>query len=391
MGKKIKVAMIAPPWLPIPPDGYGGIENVLACLVPELLKLGVEVELFATGDSKIKGVKKHWLYKTGQYEHIHKPLYDTLPVAIAHLQFAIDIIQKDKTFSVIHDHSVFIGPLLFYNLHPSPKPVIHTLHGPPFTTPDRLELDIPDNLPMWKQFKRPNGLHLVPISDAQGKLAPASLKAQLLTAVHNGVRPENFPFTEKKENYFITLGRVHPEKGQHLAIKACLELKQNLKMAGGVDDITSPRKLFLELANPLSKYRSDIAFKYFSDNVLPYLKPRQIEHLGEVKGKRKLNLITKAKGLLFPIQWNEPFGLAVIEALACGTPVIAMRRGSMPEIVEHGVNGFLAKNYSEFKKYMARIGDIDPKNCRSSVENKFSARAMAQNYLDHYKTVLKIN
>ena len=381
--------MIAPPWLPIPPKGYGGIENVLAGLVPELIKLGVKVELFTAGDSTIKATKRHWLYKTGQYSQIHKPQYDALPISIAHLQFALNAIKKDGGFDIIHDHNGFIGPLLFYNVHSEFPPVVHTLHGPPFTTADRLELGIPDNLLMWKQFKYPNGLRIVPISEALGNAAPPNLKKQMLPVVHNAVVAEDFPFIAKKENYFITLARFHPEKGQHIAVKACLELGYNLKMAGGVSGITSPKKLILEIGNPLSGYRSDMAFRYFSDHIFPHLELGQIEHLGEIKGERKLDLIKKAKGLLFPIAWDEPFGMAPIEALACGTPVIAMARGALPEIVEHGVNGFLAKNESEFRHFMTKTNEIDPQACRDSVERKFSGHMMAKKYLEHYKTVIQ--
>lgn len=385
---RLRVAMIAPPWLPIPPKGYGGIENVLAGLVPELMKLGAEVELFATGDSKIKATKRHWIYKTGQYGQIHKPQYDALPISIAHLQYALNIIKEDGAFDVIHDHNGFIGPLLFYNIDSGLPPVIHTLHGPPFSKPDRRSLDIPDNLLMWRQFKKTKGLRLVPISKALAKAAPRNLKAQLLPAVHNAVIVDDFPFSGKKDDYFITLARFHPEKGQHIAVKACVELGLPLKMAGGVNDIMSAKQLILELGNPLSQYRTDIAFRYFSDNIFPYLEPAWIEHLGEVQGNRKLNLIKKAKALLFPIQWEEPFGMAAIEALACGTPVIAMARGALPEIIEHGVNGFLAKNQTEFKHYMTKIGGIDPAACRASVKQRFSAEIMAKKYLKLYESLI---
>ncbi len=383
--------MIAPPWLRIPPEGYGGIENVLTGLVDGLMKQGVEVELFTTGDSTIKATKRHWLYKTGQYDQIHKPQYDALPISIAHLQYALNIIKDDGGFDIIHDHNGFIGPLLFYNIRSEFPPVIHTLHGPPFTTPDRLKMGLPDNLLMWKQFKKPDGLHLVPISEALAKTAPPNLKKQMLPAVHNAVIASDFPFSDKKEDYFITLARFHPEKGQHIAVRACVELGAHLKMAGGVNDISNARKLILEIGNPLSEYRADIAFRYFSDNIFPYLEPGSIEHLGEVQGERKLKLIAKAKALLFPIQWDEPFGMAPIEALACGTPVVTMARGALPEIIEHGVNGFLAKNEREFKHYMTRVDEIDPAACRESVEKKFSAETMVERYLERYKTVIEMH
>src|SRR5579862_2510382 len=127
--KKIRVAMLAPPWLPVPPSGYGGIENVVGALVPELVRLGAEVELFTTGDSKMPGVKQHSLYKTGQYEHIHKPQYDSLPIVIAHLLYSIDIIKKDGGFDIIHDHNGFLGPMALWHANGNLPPIVHTLHG----------------------------------------------------------------------------------------------------------------------------------------------------------------------------------------------------------------------------------------------------------------------
>lgn len=242
---------------------------------------------------------------------------------------------------------------------------------------------------MWRQFRPNNKLFFVGISKALSQRAPKNMYKQLLPCVHNAVDTDQFPFTDKKSDYFITLARFHPEKGQHIAVRACKDLGYKLKMAGGVGDIMQPHKLMLELANPLSKYRGLIDFRYFSDEIFPHLEHGVIEHLGEVNGQRKLDIVRRAKALLFPIQWEEPFGMAPIEALACGTPVIAMARGALPEIIEHGVNGFLAKNEKEFRQYMARIGEIDPAKCRESVERQFSAATMAKGYLDRYRTAIK--
>lgn len=381
--------MIAPPWLAVPPAGYGGIENVIAALVPELLKLGVKVELFTTGDSTVKTTKKHWLYANGQYDQIHKPQYDAIPISLAHLMYALNEIERDGSFDIIHDHNGFLGPaILTYASHDLP-PAIHTLHGPPFTTPDRLSMGIPDNLPMWRQFKLTNRFFFVAISKALSKSVPTNLKKIMLPPVHNAVNVLQFPFVAQKDDYFITLARFHPEKGQAIAVQACLELGLKLKMAGGIGDIINNSTLMLEIGNPLSRYRSLIDFRYFSDQIFPYLLDDKIEYVGEVAGQYKLNFISHARALLFPIQWDEPFGMAPIEALACGTPVVAMARGSLPEIIEHGVNGFLANNKEEFKYYMTRIDEIDPVKCRESVKRTFSAAIMAKNYLARYQTVLK--
>lgn len=390
--RPFRVAMIAPPWLKIPPGGYGGIENVIAALVPELLDLGVEVELFTTGDSTLKTTKNHWLYRKGQYEHIHRPQYDSAPIVVAHLQAAINKIRASrKGFNVIHDHNNYFGPLAFSQAGDSLPPVINTLHNPRFVTNRRIDGRLSNNKLMWQQLSRAKNLSYVPISEAQAKKAPTRLRPLILPVVHNAVEAKNFPFVERydKEDYFITLARHHPEKGQHLAVEACAELGLPLKLAGPIGDINSPRKLMLELGNPSSQYRSLTDFRYFSDRIFPLLDSGRIDYVGEVSGKKKLNFITKARALLFPVQWDEPFGMAPIEALACGTPVIAMRRGALPEIIEHGVNGFLADTYAEFKQYLNRIEEIDPATCRASVEEKFSARNMAEKYLQHYETVAK--
>jgi glycosyltransferase involved in cell wall biosynthesis len=386
--KRLRVAMMAPPWLAVPPKGYGGIENVLTALIPALEELDVDVELFSTGDSTIGATKNHWLYEKGQYEHIHKPNYHALPIAIAQVLFSLNKVLEDGQFDIIHDHNGFVGPLALAYAREDLPPAIHTLHGPPFTTANQSKS--PDNLAMWHQFKSVKRLHFVAISKALMATAPQELRALMLAPVHNAVDMSQFPFVADKSDYFMTLARFHPDKGQALAVNACLELGYKLKMAGNVGDISNPKKLLLELANPLSPYRSLVDFRYYSDQIFPHLLDGSIENIGEVSGQQKLQFISQARALLFPITWEEPFGMAPIEALACGTPVVAMARGALPEIIEHGVNGFLAKNETEFKQYMKRVGEINPEACRKSVEQKFSAEKMAKNYLERYQTVIKM-
>lgn len=385
----IRVAMIAPPWLSIPPKGYGGIENMLSALVWALQQSGVEVELFTTGDSSIRGIKKHWLYDTSQYAYMHRPQYDAAPIAAAHILFALNKIRKDGDFDIIHDHNNFYGPLALAHATADLPPAIHTTHNPRFDAEKNLDPDLQDNKPMWRQLGGTEKLYFVGISESQIKNVPQELASRMLRTVHNGLMLKDFPFAKRKENYFMTIGRLHPEKGQHVAVKACVELHTPLRMVGVIGDITSQRKLIMELANPLSKYRSLDDFRYYSDRIFPYQDNELIQYLGEVSTKRKIDLVRRAKALLFPVQWDEPFGMAPIEALACGTPVIAMARGALPEIIEHGVNGFLAKNPTEFKHYMTKVDEIDPAACRASVRQKFSAEIMAKKYLEHYKTIIK--
>lgn len=390
---KLRVAIIAPPWLTIPPVGYGGIEEVLEGLISGLKRNGVKVELFSVGGTKIRGVKVHSLYKAEQYHHIHKPMYEALPIVSAHLQFALNSIEKDGKFDIIHDNNGFIGPqvLGWATRDSAIPPVIHTLHGPPFTNQAMLSQGLPDNEPFWQQLAATKSrAYIVGISDALIRSAPEALKPHILPTVYNAVDVDHYKFSDKKKGYFFTLARFSRDKGQHVAAKLCAKLGYSLKMAGTVSGIGSQRQLALEIANPLSAYRQADDFRYYSDYILPYtINNNNITYLGNVSGKRKQTLIADARALLFPINWEEPFGMAVIEALASGTPVIAMNRGAMPEIIEHGVNGFLANTEAEFAQYMGRVGEIDPYRCRQSVIERFSSDAMAAAYIERYEEVIR--
>lgn len=390
--KRLRVAIIAPPWLALPIKGYGGIELVLDGLIEELVKLDVEVEVFGNGAHTTKGIKTHSLYKEEQFEHIHQPAYETLPILGAHLQYALNKIKEDGNFDIIHDHNGYIGPqlLAWATADPELPPVVHTHHGPPFTTEDMIKHHLPSNYPYWEQMARHMGrAYIIGISDALMKPAPKALKSHILPTVYNAIDLSHFPYVEAKKNYFITLARFTHDKGQHIAVKLAAKTRARLRMAGTVAGITSNRKLLLELANPMSNYRNMEEFRYYSDKILSYvLRYPKITYSGNLEGKKKSKFISEAKALLFPIDWEEPFGMAVIEALACGTPVIAMNRGAMPEIIQHGVNGFLANDEREFEEYMRRIDEIDPAACRQSVADKFSADAMARAYLDRYKKAI---
>ena len=244
---------------------------------------------------------------------------------------------------------------------------------------------------MWQQLGLAKNLYLVGISNSLVKSAPKNLLPHILPTVHNAVDVKAFPFRAKKGKYFITLARFSKDKGQHIAAKFASELGLRIKMAGSVAGISSAKQLTLEIANPLSSFRNNPDFRYFSDKIFPILAHDiRTKFIGNIEGSRKMSIVSRAKALLFPIDWEEPFGMAVIEALACGTPVVAMNRGAMPEIINHGVNGFLAESQADFKKFMQRVDEIDPYACRKSVENKFSAQKMAQKYLKRYEKVIKL-
>jgi glycosyltransferase involved in cell wall biosynthesis len=383
---RLKIAMIAPPWLPVPPVGYGGTENVIYHLSEELRKLGHKVELFTVGESKAKTKHNHWVYAKAQYHHIHQPFYYSAVIPISHIFCALRQIKKAKDFDIIHDHNKFIGPAMMSADKDLP-PVLHTLHDP-FVDREQVKQGIPDDHDMYDCLKSDDELHFNCISKAQIKHAPHVIRKKIAGYIYNSIDVKNYPIASRKGNYFITISRISRHKGQATAAQIAVSLGLKYKIAGIVADISTPRQIMLELANPQSSYRLNPDFKYYSDEILPLLKQGSIEYIGSVFGKKKLSLLSKAQGFLFPIDWEEPFGVAVVEALACGTPVVAFKRGSMPEIIEHGVNGFLASNTRQFKEYVRRVGEIDPAKCRESVEMKFSAEKMASAYIDVYKRIL---
>lgn len=390
--QKLRVAMIAPPWLALPIKGYGGIELVVESLVEELTKQGVEVVLFANGAHKMPKIVTHSYYKQELFDKIDWPYYDApLQIMQTHLHFALQKIEADGNFDIIHDHNPYIGPS-FFSLASrilGVPPALHTFHGPPFSNKQSLVQGQVDNRPQLKHMTFDN-FYAVCISEAMARQAPAEMKPYLLPAVHNAINVANFPYSATKMDYYITLARFTADKAQHIAAKYATKHKKRLRMAGTVAGIGSHRRLLLELSNPLSPYRNNEEFRYYSDKVLPYvIKNPKITYVGNLSGIKKSKFISQAKALLFPIDWEEPFGMAVIEALACGTPVVAMNRGAMPETIEHGVTGFLANNEKEFEEYMLRVNEINPADCRKSVEKKFSATLMAQNYIKRYKSVIK--
>lgn len=392
--RPLKVAMIAPPWLALPIRGYGGIELVIQNLINGLLELGIEVELFANGERKMKGIKTHSIYKKELFNTIDFPYYDApLQIMQAHLNFSLKKIQEIGDFDIIHDHNPYIGPTYFSlaSRIEGVPPILHTFHGPPFSTPETIMGGQADNKPQLNHMDLGN-LYMVCISKAMARQAPHNLKPHMLDSVHNAIRISDFPYTENKGDYYITLARFTKDKGQSMAIKFATKYKKRLRMAGTVAGMGSNKKVLFEISNPISPYRSNEEFQYFNKKILPaVIRYRNITYAGNLSGDRKMKFISNAKALLFPIEWDEPFGMAVIEALACGTPVVAMKRGAMPEIIKHGKNGFLANNEKEFFEYANRVNEIDPAECRRSVEQLFSSKAMARQYILRYLESVKLS
>lgn len=385
----MKIAVIAPPWLSTYPGCYYGIEIYIQNLTSALYELGHEVVLFTVGGSTTEATKRYWYHEDDQYKHIHRPWYQAVPIISSHILYSLNVIVSHGDFDIIHDNNSFVGPAMMTFAYNNIPPVLHTLHEP-FTDSKLIERGIPDNHMLFDEFKHAKGIFFNGVSESQMSTAPKDLDSKVLDIIPNGVKLEDYEFSDKKDQYFLTVSRIAKDKGQATATKLCHELDVPLKIAGSIGGgITTRKSLEEELKKPTGKsLRHNPDFAYFMKYIHPFLEDGKIEYLGAVTGQKKAKLFARAKGYLAPIEWDEPFGLAIIDALASGTPVIAYRRGAFPEIIEHGVNGFLADSEEEMKEYMQRVDTIDPYECRKSVEEKFSALKMATSYVDLYQRVI---
>jgi glycosyltransferase involved in cell wall biosynthesis len=384
----MKIAIIAPPWLSTYPGCYYGIENVVHNLTSTLHKSGHEVVLFTVGGSTTPASKRYWYHEEDQYQHIHRPWYEAVPIVSAHILYALNIIRQQGDFDIIHDHNSFMGPSMMAFTGSDLPPILHTLHEP-FSNEKLVTKGLPDNRMLFEELKCAERMYFNGVSNSQLSKVPSVLKKRMVKLVHNGVDLNDYTFSDVKEDYFLNVGRVSADKGQAIAAKLCHELDVKFKFAGMIGSVVTTRqRLVKELADPSVDANNSPDFRYFRDQIQQHLIPKQIEYLGTVFGERKMKLLSKAKAFLAPITWEEPFGIAMIDALASGTPVVAYRRGAFPEIIEHGKNGFLADTETEFKKYMLRVDEIDPADCRRSVEAKFSAEKMTKSYVERYETII---
>ncbi|MBE0447550.1 MAG: glycosyltransferase family 4 protein [Actinobacteria bacterium] len=338
----MKVAQVAPIWYAIPPRGYGGIEYVVHCITEGLIKRGQDVTLFAAGDS-ITEAKLISSYRIAPSERIGETYPDLLHVMMAY--------QMAGEFDIIHDHSGLIGPVIgsFIN-----TPVIHTLHGPATQEAKDFYGRIRDQI------------YFNAISDYQREKF-GDLK--FIGTIYNGVDLAKYDYCDKKEDFLFFLGRMNPEKGAHVAVEVARKTGKKLLM---VSKMTEPHEK-----------------AYFKERVKPLLAPN-VELIGEVDVETKIEMFKKASCVLFPVQWPEPFGLVMIEAMACGTPVIAIRNGSVPEVVVHEKTGYICSSTEEMIEAINKVDQVNPVDCRHHIENNFSTDHMVDHYIRAYKKIIKI-
>jgi glycosyltransferase involved in cell wall biosynthesis len=338
---RLRIAIAAPPWFEVPPEGYGGIERVCYDLVEGLVDRGHDVTLVAAGADKMRA-------RFVQTFATPPPGLGTIEAAVqeaAHGAIVGRALAR-LDVDVVHDHSL-AGPLTALG---GSIPTVLTAHGP---------------TDGWVgTYYRAVGLPIVALSDAQRAIAP---DLHWLATVPNGIDTSAFRFGEAKDDFALFLGRLSSEKGAHVAAEAAHAAGIRLVLAG--------------------KCEEEHERRYFDEQVAPRLGPAA-EWVGEVHGVHKLELLARARCLVVPAQWEEPFGLVSIEALASGTPVVGLRRGALPEIVESGRTGWLCDDATELPQLIRRAREIDPNTCREDAVARFDVDAMVTGYERVYAEVL---
>jgi glycosyltransferase involved in cell wall biosynthesis len=347
----MRIALVAPPWFPVPPEGYGGIERVVYLLGRGLKQLGHDVTVFGRRGrvSRLKTVdlvKGDWSHRLLGPDHM-----------VLWLDYMTRVYRmlRQGNYDLIHEHNEAIG-ITVASLVCRSAPTLVTLHG--------------EISPAFAQLLKGTdcSVGLVAISDAQKRTTNGLRWAGM---VHNAVETDDIegPFPTSRKEYLIQLARLNPEKGQHLAIQAARRLKLPLILAGKLDTNSASRK-------------------YFRDRIEPHL-GNGVRWIRDLRGRNKWRLLAGAKAMLFPIQWEEPFGLAMAEAMVVGTPVIAFPRGAAPELVEDGLTGFIVRNVSEMVSAFKRVDEIDPELCANRSRERFSPSVMARGYEQLYMKALE--
>ncbi|MFA4904517.1 MAG: glycosyltransferase family 4 protein [Desulfobaccales bacterium] len=331
----MRVAQIAPPWIPVPPVTYGGTELMVATLIQGLKERGVEIWLFSAGDSSLAVPQYgHFLHSFWPPDKFSENL---------HLSHAFARLRQQPPL-VIHSH--LENAAGFWVLAPA-APLAITIHTPLFPMKRDYLLSFPQ-------------VHLVTVSAFQQRQLEGHPRLHLIP---HGLSLADYPFQAAKEDFLLFLGRIYPDKGLHTAIRLAREAGMRLIIAGPVFTPDQP---------------------YFDAQIRAHIDGDRIVYLGPADHARKVDLMKRARALVLPLEVDETFGLAMIEAMACGTPVLAYDRGAVPEVVAQGETGFIVKTYEELRDSLAGLAALDPRRCREHVAQNFSRDRMVTAYLDLY-------
>lgn len=339
----MRVALNAPIWLRVPPVRYGGTELIVYLLAEELVKQGHDVTVFASGDS-LTSADLFSVFDEPQNEYL-----GTIPPDLVH---SIQAYRRAGEFDLIHDHTGYAG-VAFGSLIQE-TPVLSTLHG-----------DFPPAVrAFYAHFA--SDVYYNAISEAQRASFP---DLNYKRTVYNAIALDRYRFEADKEDFLLWVSRVNAQKAPHLAIEVARRVGKRLIMAGKIDP--------------------GVDQAYFDSRIAPELDGDRVRFLGEINEDEKIDLMARASCMLFPIQWAEPFGLVMAESLASGTPVVAWRNGSVPEVVRDGVGGFVVESLDGMVEATRSIGEIDPAVCRAEAESRFSPQRMALDYLSIYEEIIQ--
>ena len=334
----MKIAMLSPLSWRTPPRHYGPWENVASLLTEQLVSMGIEVTLFASGDSLTSG-ELAWVCERPYSEDpdIDPKVWECLHIA--------ELFKRADEFDLIHNHYDFL-PLSYSGF--THTPVVTTIHG----------FSSPAILPVYKKYN--DSTHYVAISEAD-----KSVELDYIATIHHGIDLNQFKYQQETGNYLLFFGRIHPDKGVHEAIEVARKTGKRLVIAGIVQDEV-----------------------YFKEQIEPCIDGTTVEYIGSVGPDRRQEVMGGALALLHLIHFDEPFGLSVVESMACGTPVIAFRRGSMPEIIRDGSTGFIVDSVEAAVQAVIRIDSLDRRICRDEVEQRFTCLRMAEEYAAVYHRIL---
>lgn len=342
----MRIAQVAPLTEAVPPKLYGGTERVVHWLTEELVAQGHDVTLFASGDSHTTArLDAGWPKALRLDGSVRDP-------NALHMEMLERVRRKcdDGEFDILHLHLDYYPFSLFSR---QPTPFVTTLHG---------RLDLPEHQPTFTTFSK---IPVISISDAQRRPVP---QANFIKTIYHGLPETLLTPQDVKPSYLAVLGRIAPEKGVDRAIKIAIRAGIPLKIAAKVD-------------------RADE--EYYETVVKPLMDHPLVEFIGEISDREKPEFLSGAHGLLLPIDWPEPFGLVMIEAMACGAPVIAYNRGSVPEIIDQGLTGFIVEDELSAVNAVGRLADMDRRAIRKHFEKRFSARRMAEDYVEAYRSQME--
>jgi glycosyltransferase involved in cell wall biosynthesis len=340
----MRIAQVAPLTEAVPPKFYGGTERVVAYLTDALVELGHDVTLFASGDSTTKA-ELHAIWPRAL--RLDPTVKDHFVPIFMELEM---VARRAHEFDVIHAHLDYFGYPLLRRLG---VPSLTTLHG---------RLDLPELPALYGLY---GDMPVVSISDSQRGPLP---QANYVATVHHGLPQDSLHKGNGSGGYLAFLGRISPEKAPDAAIRIAAKSGMPIKIAAKVDKVDE---------------------QYYREFIEPLLSQGHIEFVGEIGEHQKSEFLGNAAALMFPIAWREPFGLVMIEAMACGTPVIAFNNGSVPEVLEDGVTGFIVENEQQAIEAVAKIGTLDRDRIREEFNHRFTAHHMAQNYLKLYSRLAK--